>query len=157
MLRTLVIDDIKKVLAIEKAVHISPWTEETFNICFQAGYNGWVIQQQDQIIGFIIASLTKLECHILNLCVAAHFQRQGWGEKLLQHAMAYAIGIGIHIVYLEVRRSNVKAISLYRKMGFRWVGERKDYYPITGGTEDALIFAKDLSVDTHAIDLISHS
>jgi ribosomal-protein-alanine N-acetyltransferase len=43
-----------------------------------------------------------------------------------------------------VRRSNSHAISLYQKMNFHLVGERKEYYPTLSGYEDALVFAKRL-------------
>lgn len=100
-----------------------------------------------KIIGFIIISLTIEECHILNLCVDREFQHQGWGRKLLEHALNHARKHGIGIAYLEVRRSNSRAISLYKKMKFHLVGERKGYYPTVAGNEDALIFAMSLHND----------
>jgi ribosomal-protein-alanine N-acetyltransferase len=78
------------------------------------------------------------------VCVAHAHQHQGWGRKLLTHAIQYAKQHGAGIVYLEVRRSNTKAISLYRKESFYLIGERKGYYPTVAGQEDALIFAKSL-------------
>jgi ribosomal-protein-alanine N-acetyltransferase len=48
------------------------------------------------------------------------------------------------IVYLEVRRSNSRAIALYRGMQFLMIGERKNYYQTVNGPEDALIFAMSL-------------
>jgi ribosomal-protein-alanine N-acetyltransferase len=43
------------------------------------------------------------------------------------------------VCFLEVRRSNSGAISLYESMGFSVVSERKNYYPNGGNNEDALI------------------
>ena len=42
------------------------------------------------------------------------------------------------MLYLEVRPSNAVALSLYDKMGFKQLGQRRDYYPALGGREDAL-------------------
>ncbi len=145
MLRTLFKSDLIQLLEIEKAVHITPWTEDTFKACFQSGHVGWVIELDKKIIGFIIISLTVIECHVLNICVAREFQHQGWGRKLLEKALDHAKKTGISIAYLEVRRSNTRAISLYQQMKFHLVGQRKNYYPTEAGNEDALIFALSLN------------
>lgn len=139
--RSLFRADIPQVLLIEKSVHVVSWTEETFTTCFDAGYLGWVIEIDKKIVAFIVISLTSEDCHILNVCVARDHQHQGYGRHLLTHALNHAKQRGITIAYLEVRRSNSRAISLYRKMQFHLVGERKDYYPTVAGKEDALIFA----------------
>ncbi len=144
MLRTLFKSDLPQLLEIENAVHVAPWTEETFKACFQSGYIGWVIEIEKKIIGFIFIALTVDECHILNLCVAHAFQHQGWGQKLLEKALSHAKQHGIGIAFLEVRQSNTRAISLYRKMKFHLIGQRKNYYPTVTGNEDAFIFALSL-------------
>ena len=144
MLRKVLKSDLAQVLQIEQAVHVVPWNEETFKICFQAGYVGWVVELANKVVGFIIVSLHVEECHILNICVAHQYQHQGIGAKLLQHALQHAKKKGLNIVYLEVRRSNSRAIAFYKKVKFHLIGERKDYYPTVSGHEDALIFAKSL-------------
>lgn len=145
MLRKLVKADMQQMLVIEKAAHIAPWTEEAFKICFRTGYVSWGIEVDHAIIGFVIVSVQADECHILNIAIAATHQRQGWGRQLIEHALLEAKQKGAGIAYLEVRRSNSRAISLYRKMHFQLIGERKDYYTTVAGLEDALIFAKSLS------------
>ncbi len=144
MLRSLFRSDMAEILELEEAMHVAPWTKETFEVCFRSGYIGWVLEANNRIIAFIIISLQREECHVLNLVVARQYQGKGHGRKLLEHALQYAKHHGIGIAYLEVRRSNTRAISLYRNLHFSMVGERKNYYPIVGGTEDALIFAKSL-------------
>ena len=145
MLRSLHKSDLEQILLIEESVHVSPWSRETFLTCFRADYIGWVIEQDKVIIGFIIVSLHSEECHILNLCVGRSHQSKGLGAKLLEYALDYAKKSGTVIAYLEVRRSNTRAISLYKKLHFHLIGERKNYYPTVAGQEDALIFAKSLN------------
>lgn len=144
MIRSLYKSDLPQILAIEKSVHIAPWTEDTFKVCFQTGYIGWVLEINDKVVGFIIISLTREECHVLNIGVAHEYQHQGYGKSLVKHVLDHSRTNGVGIAYLEVRRSNTRAITLYRKMGFHFVGERKDYYPSVAGNEDALIFAMSL-------------
>ena len=43
--------------------------------------------------------------------------------------------------FLEVRASNQSAYRLYERYGFNEVGRRRDYYPLAGGREDALVMA----------------
>ena len=147
MMRSLFQSDISELLRIEESVHVSPWTAETFKACFQAGYIGWLIEIDKKVIGFIIISLATDECHILNICVDRPWQREGWGRKLMEYALNHASQQGMGIAYLEVRRSNSRAISLYQKMKFHLVGERRGYYPTVAGDEDALIFAINLHKD----------
>ncbi len=146
MLRNLTQADLQSILVIEQSAHAVPWTEDTFKTCFQAGHVGWVVEVDKKIVGFIIVSLRAEECHILNLCVARLSQHQGFGRQLLLHALSHARSLGVGIVYLEVRRTNSRAIALYLKEKFIEIGVRKDYYPTVGGAEDALIFARSLQV-----------
>lgn len=144
MMRTLHKADLQQILAIEKSVHEVPWTEDTFQTCFQSAFIGWVIEIDKRIIGFLILSLRPEDCHVLNICIAHEYQHKGYGKQLLEQALKYAKEKGAGIAYLEVRRSNSTAISLYRKLKFHLIGERKAYYPTLSGHEDALIFAKSL-------------
>lgn len=144
MLRTLFKSDLAQLLVIENAVHITPWPEDTFKTCFDAGYLGWVIEHEKKVVAFIMISLRVEECHILNLGVAREFQGQGFGRQLMEYVLKHAKRKGAGIVYLEVRRSNSRAIGLYQRMNFQQIGERKGYYPTVSGNEDALIFAKSL-------------
>ena len=41
--------------------------------------------------------------------------------------------------WLEVRRSNLVAKSLYLRVGYQQVGVRKGYYACQDGREDALV------------------
>lgn len=144
MIRTFFQSDIDQVLQIEQSAHVTPWTREIFKGCFHAGYTGWVVEVDKKVIGFILISLGVDECHILNLCVLRASQRQGWGKMLLEHALQHAIERGMVMAWLEVRRSNSRAITLYQKMHFHLAGERKGYYSTVSGDEDALVFAIDL-------------
>jgi ribosomal-protein-alanine N-acetyltransferase len=144
MLRNLFASDLQTLLAIEQAAHAVPWTEETFKICFEIGHLGWAMELNGRVIGFIIVSMRPEECHILNLCVARTHQHQGYGRQMLRHALTVTKQKGAAVVYLEVRRSNSRAIALYKKEHFMQIGERKGYYPTVSANEDALIFAKTL-------------
>ncbi len=141
MLRMITEADIPQLLAIETTIQKVPWSQAVFERCFQIDARGWVIEKTHTgIIGFILILIQATECHILNIGVDARQQRQGHGSRLLFHALHVATQQGAEVAYLEVRCSNQNAIALYSKMGFKKIGERKNYY----SEEDAWVFAKSL-------------
>jgi len=62
---------------------------------------------------------------------------RGLAARLLEHVMTDAVGRGAQRVTLEVRRSNLAALNLYEKLGFRVAGVRRNYY--SEPVEDALV------------------
>lgn len=140
--------DIPRLIAIENATQMAPWTEGIFKRCLTIGYDCWVVEEQERVIGFIMmSSVLAGEGHILNICVDPAYQRQGYGEKLVSYAISQAEKKKMSMVYLEVRRSNQPAIALYDKLGFVQISERKNYYPLGDKREDALIFALELGIE----------
>lgn len=76
------------------------------------------------------------EAHITLLGITPQFQGQGLGQWLLLQLLWVARDRNLPRATLEVRASNVPALSLYKKFGFQIVGRRKRYYD---NGEDALI------------------
>lgn len=138
--------DISRILIIENAAYKIPWTEDTFRRCFEVHYLLYGMVDQDKLLGYVVYSIQAGECHILNLAVYPGVQRQGIGRKMLLAALTEAKEKGAGIAYLEVRCSNKNAIALYNQIDFIQIGERKNYYPTDKGREDALVFAKDLTI-----------
>ncbi len=136
---------IPQMLMIEESAHITPWTADVFQRCFEARYSAWGVELAGNLVGFVIFSLQVGECHILNLCVDPQYQGQGYGRQLLLHVLDQAKQKNAQMVFLEVRRSNRVALSLYYKLDFTEIGVRKGYYPTAQGKEDAIMLARDLS------------
>ncbi|MDR0984222.1 MAG: GNAT family N-acetyltransferase [Ruminococcus sp.] len=82
--------------------------------------------------GFLEYNLSSPEIDIVNIFVEEKFRRQGIASKLLTELTAKYPD---HTIFLEVRKSNIPAINLYRKFGFEQYNVRKKYY--TNPTEDA--------------------
>jgi [ribosomal protein S18]-alanine N-acetyltransferase len=139
--------DISRIQAIENAAYKTPWTEDTFRRCFEVHYVLLGLTDDDDLLGYVIFSIQVGECHILNLAVHPDQQRKGFGRKLLLAALSAGKENGATIAYLEVRRSNKHAIALYHEVDFIQIGERKNYYPTDKGRENALVFAKDLTIE----------
>ncbi|MBT8146021.1 MAG: ribosomal protein S18-alanine N-acetyltransferase [Gammaproteobacteria bacterium] len=126
------------------AVAEHPWNKRVFIDCLRAGYQCWVLGNNDRLIGHGVMSVAIGESHLLTLCVHPDYQRAGHGRRILQFLLERAQREEAEVCYLEVRSSNETAKSLYRSMGFLPIGERKNYYPSEHGREDAIIMSRQL-------------
>lgn len=149
-LRVLKEPDIEDVLAIENQVYSYPWSNDIFKSCLHAGYSNWALVKDEQFIGYAILSLAAGEGHILNICIDPLFKGQGLGKYFLSEVIKVAETKGADCVFLEVRPSNVVAVNLYKKAGFKQIGLRKNYYPAVEGKEDAIVFSLDILSNTRA-------
>lgn len=131
--------DLDAVLQIEPAIYSHPWTRGNFNDSLKAGHEACVLTQQDEIVGYSLMSLVLDEAELLNISVAAPYQKQGLGRQLLAHMLERAIALGVAMMFLEVRASNKAAIALYERASFVEVNVRRGYYPAENGREDAVI------------------
>ncbi len=77
------------------------------------------------------------EAHISTLATRPGWRRRGIAELLLIVMTERAAEIGVRVLTLEVRLSNVSAQALYHKYRFEIVGRRVQYY--SDNNEDALI------------------
>ena len=132
--------DIVFVTDIERRNYKYPWTSTIFSDCLSSGYECTVANLNDKIIGYSITSISKFDAQILNLCVDKDSRRLGFGEKIMDHLIGHIRNRGLNEIYLEVRASNKKAISLYKKKGFEIIGLRQHYYKDPNGREDAKVF-----------------
>lgn len=92
----------------------------------------------DKLVGFIHVVKLYENMEVINIVVDYNYRRKGIGKKLLLYAISYFDDL--ESVFLEVRESNVSAISLYEKNGFSVTSKRIKYY----GNEDALIMKRDV-------------
>ncbi len=146
-LRPMAYEDLAEIMAIEQRVYPHPWTMGTFQDCLRVGYSCWVLEQGNPIVGYGVMSVAAGESHILNLCVHPEFQGQGMGKRILRHFLRLAREHNADMALLEVRASNRPALRLYSRMGFNEAGVRRRYYPDEIGREDALILARDLTME----------
>lgn len=132
---------LDQVLAIEASAYDHPWTRGNFADSLRSGYQGQLLVAVDTLIGYFVAMKGVDEVHLLNITVAPGHQGQGWGRVMLDALALWARGEGAQWVWLEVRTSNLRAQEVYRRYGYRRVGERKNYYPSVSGREDAIVMS----------------
>jgi ribosomal-protein-alanine N-acetyltransferase len=162
-IRRLVYPDLPQVVAIERRVFPTPWSLAMFvlelskqtGICLAATEDGGAPQtdghdgaqrstglsadaagERQRLVGYLICSRYDTVWHLMNLAVDLDRQRMGLASALLAELYA-RVDDGDARFTLEVRRSNLVAIHLYEREGFRAAGVRRRYYQDNG--EDALV------------------
>jgi ribosomal-protein-alanine N-acetyltransferase len=132
--------DLPQVVAIEEATFPVPWTLRNFLQEVQGNpfaCNRVVRSSEGRVEAYACAWMVDGEVRINNIAVRTEARRKGHGEGLLRHMMHLGKSLGCTRATLEVRPSNLAAITLYRKLGFQVVARRKGYYSDTH--EDALV------------------
>ena len=134
--------DLTEVIEVELRNYPFPWTEGIFHDCVKAGYTCQVLRLEGVVIGYAVLQVVADEAHLLNICIDKAFNRKGYARSLLEKMLLLAKRQGAQTVFLEVRPSNPRAITMYDLAGFNEVGLRKNYYDTYGGREDAIVMAK---------------
>jgi ribosomal-protein-alanine N-acetyltransferase len=93
---------------------------------------GYSVPETD-LAGFVLVRLAAGECEVLSLAVGEAWRGRGVGRGLLDAAIDRARTAGATVAFLEVAEDNPAAQGLYRKLGFRVVGRRNDYYKRSHG------------------------
>ncbi|MGM0123905.1 ribosomal-protein-alanine acetyltransferase [Enterococcus sp. AZ194] len=120
--------------------HGSPWSFQQFEADLNQQQSYYVVLEEDQqIIGFVGCNLVLDEAEITNVAVLKNAQGKGFARKLLHELIAQLKEQDTFQVFLEVRCSNTAAQNLYKSEKFRSLGIRKSYYQHP--CEDAMIMS----------------
>lgn len=162
LIREMTLEDITQAVAIEQVCFSLPWSEKSFQdsitredtlflVCeeleefseeenFDSGFT-----RKNKITGYIGMYISFDEANITNVAVLPECRKKGYGNALVTAAKQKAVEKQVERIFLEVRVSNVPAISLYQKMGFENLGIRKNFYDHP--KEDANIMCCELSFE----------
>ncbi len=91
---------------------------------------------EDTLLGYIVWLKVVDVADILNLFVFPEYRKSGKATALLLDTIDTLKQAGTKTFYLEVKKSNKQAISVYEKVGFKVVREIKNYYE----NEDGLAY-----------------
>lgn len=139
IIREMTISDIDRICVIETECFPSPWSAASFeNELTTNKLATYYVLEVDGIVAAYLGVWNIVdEGHITNVAVSPTYRGRGYGLALVKHLKEASLEKGVLFLTLEVRVSNVAAISLYEKMGFITHGIRKKYYQDNG--EDAMI------------------
>lgn len=142
-LRAMLPTDLPQVLEIERAAYEFPWSRGNFLDSLHAGYFAQLLfDEQAALAGYFIAMQGVDEMHLLNLSVAPARQGRGHARWMLDSLLAHCRSERAAMLWLEVRKGNQRARTLYRRYGFDEIGVRRSYYPASAGSrEDAIVMS----------------
>ncbi len=140
IIRPLEKEDIDEVdLVAQKAYGTHHWSKDSFYSELQNKLAQYYIArlEDNTLAGFAGYWYIIDEAHITTIAVAPEFTRKHIGETLLKTILDDCYQKKVKYLTLEVRESNIPAISMYEKYGFESFGVRKGYYQ--DNNESALI------------------
>src|SRR5579884_708763 len=130
--------DIDAVLKLERNVPEAPhWKRAAYE-----GRTGFVAESGGQLIGFAMGRLVADVCELESIVVAVEARGQGVGKALFRAVVEWAQSCNALRLELEVRASNIRAVSIYRSAGMQSEGVRPKYY--ASPEEDAILMGMSL-------------
>jgi ribosomal-protein-alanine N-acetyltransferase len=156
--------DMRAVMTLEAISHSHPWTQGNFLDSLIAGHWAYYIRPEasaaetgsastanlPNLWGYCILYPVVDELHLLNITIDPALRRNGIGSRVMQAIEGIALQQRMSRIILEVRPSNIPAVTLYEHMGYNIIGLRREYYPAdaaTGKREDAGVMAKSITLE----------
>ena len=135
-IRRLTYGDLPSVISIERRSFPTPWSLAMF-VLELSKPSGICLAAEDEsgLIGYLVCARYDEVWHLMNVAVVTENRRRGVASELIDRLFEEA-GQDARFT-LEVRVSNLPAIAMYERIGFRSAGRRRSYYHDNG--EDALI------------------
>ncbi len=133
-------DDVEEVYNIEDLIHPEHhWSKESFYNELSNNLASYYCTKDEngKILSYIGVWRIFEEAHITTLGVHPEYRGLQLAQVLLIQTIELCYKEMIKYITLEVRESNVPAISLYEKFLFESIGMRKNYYQDNG--ENAII------------------
>ncbi|NJF25261.1 ribosomal protein S18-alanine N-acetyltransferase [Thermococcus sp. Bubb.Bath] len=122
--------DINEVMMIERASFQEQYPQSLFMMFLENNPNTFLVAEYGRkVIGYVMGYLRPdMEGHIMSIAVDPAYRGNGIGSTLLTEAIERLIREGARYIGLEVRVSNIGAIKLYERFGFRRVKRIIGYY-----------------------------
>ncbi len=129
------------VYIIETECFSHPWSKQSLEEELNNETSLFLVaKEENEVIGYIGMSIVIDEGYIFNVAVRESYRNKGVATALINELVTYGKKNNFSFITLEVRESNLPAISLYSKFGFIKAGERKNYY--SNPKENAILLTK---------------
>lgn len=137
-IRTMTLQDIPRVAAMEKMIFSDPWSEKVYEETLRLPEAEYVIAQSGEMIAGAAGVRNIVGTgEITNVMILPEYRRQGIGRMMMEEVLNRGRALGADEFTLEVRAGNAAAIGLYESLGFVSEGVRPRFY--RNPVEDALI------------------
>ena len=120
-------EDIFNILSLDKE-NFSNNFEEEFYLEYIKNQRVIVAEKEKNVIGYILFNQILDEAEIYKIVVLKEFRKKQIAFKIMEFLLNELKKNNIKKIFLEVRKSNIPAINLYKKCGFIDIREIVDYY-----------------------------
>ena len=135
--------DLDDIYELDVQTFAMPWSKEALSYDILENDNAFVIvaEYEGEFAGYADIWTVLDEADLNSIAVRVDFRRKGIGDAIILAMTEMLSANGVATINLEVRVSNMPAIKLYKKYGFKECGVRPGYYLDNG--EDALIMKRE--------------
>lgn len=129
-IRKMELKDLEEVADLEKDLFSDPWSLKSFHheINNNRLAHYYILEDQDEIIGYFGFIIVLDECQIYNIAVSKEHQKMGYGKKMIEYIIDFCKKEDVKWIILEVREYNFPALELYMKYGFKKAARIEGYY-----------------------------
>lgn len=120
-------EDIFNILSLDKE-NFSNNFEEEFYLEYIKNQRVIVAEKEKNVIGYILFNQILDEAEIYKIVVLKEFRKKQIAFKIFEFLLSELKKNNVKRIFLEVRKSNIPAINLYKKCGFINIREIGDYY-----------------------------
>ena len=136
---------LEEVARLEKICFSVPWSKTSLKEEINNENASFLVavDKNEKVFGYTGFTFVLDEGYITNIAVFPQYRGNGVAKKLLEALVKFAQDKKLKFISLEVRKSNVSAVSLYQKLNFLSAGVRKNFYSYP--KEDAIIMTRYLN------------
>lgn len=136
---------VAEIAQLERICFSDPWSEKSIASEVNNPLSLWIVAlDEGHVVGYVGSQAVLGWADMMNLAVMPEYRKQGIGRTLVCNLIERLKQNQVSCLTLEVRCSNINAISLYHSLGFVQVGKRPGYYH--NPREDALILRMEWDV-----------
>lgn len=122
-------NNIKDVIAISyEQLREDSWAESQYGDCIKnQEYINYVLYLDGKVVAFLIAQNLIDSINLLLIATKQEYKQMGLATILINRLIEEAKQQNLKL-WLEVKKTNIPAINLYKKLGFVILYERTKYY-----------------------------
>ena len=126
---------IADLIHLGQSVNLSPWSANSYlaELKNPDALMLRLVSDENRTVGFVVGRFVRIgddrtDAEIYNIAVKESEQRTGKGQLLFDAFFERCKDRRVDNIWLEVRESNEKAISFYKRNGFEPTQKRSHFY-----------------------------
>jgi len=133
----------KLIKDLQKDIYTRNWNkDEIEHLLKKGGGQGLILYLNKKPIGYCFFRNLVDEAEILSLEIKSKYRNKGFGLLLFKKVESYFADKKICKCFLEVNKNNNLAINFYKKIGFVYLKNIKNYYKVNNSYQDGLLLQK---------------